>query len=43
MYTSFMKKINKQTQGQVLLGPPLRKQNMQVKEAYYDAYLLNLY
>ena len=42
MYASFMKKKNK-AKGQVLLGPPLGKQNMQVKEAYYAAYLLNLH
>ena len=44
MYASFMKKkkTNKQTKGQVLFGPPLGKQNIQVKEAYYAAYLLNL-
>ena len=37
------KKTNKQTKGQVLLGPPLGKQDIQVKEAYYAAYLLNLH
>ena len=37
------KQTNKQTKGQVLLGPPLGKQNIQVKEAYYTAYLLNLH
>ena len=43
MYASFMKKKkHKQTKSQVLLGPPLGKQNIQVKEAYYAAYLLNL-
>ena len=42
-----MKKKNKtkqnKTKGQVLLGPPLGKQNTQVKEAYYAAYLLSLH
>ena len=36
------KQTNKQTKSQVLLGPPLGKQNIQGKEAYYAAYLLNL-
>ena len=42
IYDNKKKQTNKQTKSQVLLGPPLGKQNIQVKEAYYAAYLLNL-